>query len=149
MIHELSGPDIHEYPVRKLNESMDLQMSNELAWDMLLKAGSEQRGLTSVSRELTDSVHHNTLRGHLNKRFDVRELWQQEAEQNKGLVDTLPQSRWDKAVEIAVDFHDEPSYSKDGLVQTYTCGGQPGLGPPTCGECVWAAARSTLYGGVT
>src|SRR5690606_3076489 len=129
MIHELSGQAMHEYVVRKLNESMDLGMdgyriSNELAWDILLKAGSEQRGLTSVSRELVDSVHHNTLRGHLNKRFEVSELWQQEAEQNKAFADSLPQSLWDKAVEIAIDFHDEPSYSKHALVQTYTCRGQ-------------------------
>jgi putative transposase len=129
MIHELSGQAMHEYVVRKLNESMPLgmqgyRMTNELAWDVLLKAGSEQRGLTSVSQELADSVHHNTLRGHLNKRFDVSELWQHEAEQNKGIADSLPQSLWGKAVEIAIDLHDEPSYSKDALVQTYTCRGK-------------------------
>lgn len=133
MIHELSGQAMREYAVRKLNESINLgmrgyRMTNEMAWDVLLKAGSEQRGLTSVSRELADSVHHNTLRGQLNKRFEVSELWQQEAEQNKGLANTLPQSLWDKAVEIAVDFHDEPSYSKDALVQTYTCRGKARAG---------------------
>jgi putative transposase len=126
MIHELSGQDIHAYTVKKLNESVSLamqgyRMTSELAWDILLKAGSEQRGLTSVSRELRESVHHNTLRGHLNKRFDSGELWLQEAEQNKGLAASLPQSLWDKAVEIAIDFHDEPSYSRDATVQTYTC----------------------------
>jgi len=126
MIHELSGQDIHAYIVKKLNESMDLgmqgyRMKNELGWDILLKAGSEQRGLTSVSRELSDSVHHNTLRGHLNKCLDSHEIWKQEAEQNQGLAASLPQSLWGKSVEIAVDFHDEPSYSRNALVQTYTC----------------------------
>jgi hypothetical protein len=79
MIHELRGSDIHEYMVQRLNTSMDLGMQgyrikNELAWDILLKAGSEQRGLPSVSRELSDSVHHNTIRGHLNQRFDINEI---------------------------------------------------------------------------
>jgi len=126
MIHELRGSDIHEYMVQRLNTSMDLGMQgyrikNELAWDILLKAGSEQRGLPSVSRELSDSVHHNTIRGHLNQRFDINEIWLQEREQNKGLAASLPPSLWDKAVEIAIDWHDEPSYSRDALVQTYTC----------------------------
>lgn len=126
MIHELSSQDIHAYTVKKLNASVHLgiqgyRMNNELAWDILLKAGSEQRGLTSVSRELRDSMHHNTLRGHLNKHFDIGEIWLQEAALNKGLADSLPQSLWGKSVEIAVDFHDEPSYSRDALTQTYTC----------------------------
>lgn len=126
MIHELSGQDIHIYTVKKLNASMDLgmqgyRMKSDLAWDVLLKAGSEQRGLTSVSRELRTSVHHNTLRGHLNRRFDSHEIWRQEAEQNEGLAASLPQSLWGKSVEIAVDLHDEPSYSRQALVQTYTC----------------------------
>ena len=126
MIHELSGSDIHQYMVQELNKTLDLgiagyRMTNELAWDILLKAGSEQRGLTSVSRELYHSVHHNTLRGHLNKRFDLAEIWHQEAEQNQGLAASLPQILWDKSVEIAIDFHDEPSYSGDATVRTYTC----------------------------
>ena len=116
MIHELSSQDIHQYTVKQLNASMDLgihgyRMNNELAWDILLKAGSEQRGLTSVSHELHASVHHNTLRGHLNKRFDIGEIWREETELNQGLAASLPQSLWDKSVEIAIDLHDEPSYS--------------------------------------
>lgn len=133
MIHELSGQDMHEYVVRKLNESMELgmqgyRMTDEMGWDVLLKAGSEQRGLTSVSQELADSVHHNTLRGHLNKRFVVSELWRQEAEQNQGLAASLPRSLWGKVVEIAIDWHDEPSYSKNVTVQTYTCRSQSSAG---------------------
>jgi putative transposase len=57
----------------------------------------------------------------LNQRFDINEIWLQEREQNKGLAASLPPSLWDKAVEIAIDWHDEPSYSRDALVQTYTC----------------------------
>lgn len=129
MIHELSSQDIHAYTVKKLNESMNLgmqgyRMTNELAWDILLKAGSEQRGLTSVNRELNASVHHNTLRGHLNKRFDSHAIGVQEAEQNQGLAASLPQSLWGKSVEIAIDFHDEASYSRTALTQTYTCRGK-------------------------
>lgn len=127
MIHDLSGQDIHTYTVKKLNTSMDLgmqgyRMKNELGWDILLKAGSEQRGLTSVSGELSDSVHPNTLRGHLNNRFNIDEIWRQEAEQNQGLAASLPQSLSSKSVEIAVDFHDEPSYSRNALVQTILAG---------------------------
>ena len=66
MIHELSGRDIHHYTVNQLKAGVDLQvqgycMSKELAWDILLKAGSEGRSLTSVSRELAQTVHANTL----------------------------------------------------------------------------------------
>jgi putative transposase len=57
----------------------------------------------------------------LNKRFAIDEIWRQEAEQNQGLAASLPQSLWGKSVEIAVDFHDEPSYSRQARVQIYTC----------------------------
>ena len=135
MIHELSSQDIHAYTVKKLNESVNLgmqgyRMNNELAWDIVLKAGREQRGFTSVSRELNESVHHNTLRGHLNKRFDIAEIWLQEAEQSQGLATCLPQSLWGKSVEIAIDLHDEPCYSREAIVQTYTYRSKAKAGTP-------------------
>lgn len=133
MIHELSGSAIHKYIIKKLNASVDLgkqgyRIKNDLVWDVLLKAGSEQRGLPEVCRELEESVHHNTLRGHLNGRFDVEDWESHETEQNQGLAASLPRSLWEKSVEIAIDFHDEPGYSKNERVRSYLCRGKAKAG---------------------
>lgn len=126
MIHQLHAKTIHNFTVRMLQQHIDLGMegyrvNNALAWDILLKACTEYRSIHDVCTELSDSVHHNTLRQQLNERFDVRNLLVDEIEQNRVLVATVPQSIRGKRLEIAIDFHDEAFYGKDAENRTYVC----------------------------
>lgn len=126
MIHQLSAETIHEFTVNTLQQQIDLEMSgyridNRLAWDVLLKASSEYRSISSVCAELDDSVHHNTLRLQLNQRFDVSTLQGDESAMNATLAALIPQSIRGQAVNVAIDFHDEPYYGKNPENRTYVC----------------------------
>jgi len=126
MIHQLHDKAIHQFVVKSLSEQIELDMNgyhltNAMAWDVMLKAASEGRSIASVSEELIGSVHHNTLRGSLNARFEVSRLEEQMLEQNRVLAASIPQSLRGCSVEIAIDTHDEASYSKDETTRMYTC----------------------------
>ncbi len=127
MIHELSDERVYEISKGILSEHIDLgitgyRMTKDMGWDMLLKAATEYGSVESSSQDL-ETVHGNTIRHHLNARFDVRELEAQEREQNAVLQATIPRELWGRRVEVAIDFHDEPSYSKTNEIQTYVSRG--------------------------
>jgi putative transposase len=126
MIHQVKGEAIRSYAVKVLGKHIELgvngyRMDDEQAWDVLLKSASEYRSVYSVCGELRETVHHNTIREHLNERFDVCQLQADEIAQNKALAATVPQMIRGRAVEIAIDFHDEPSYAQDAEIRTYVC----------------------------
>jgi len=127
MIHELSDERVYEISKSILSKQIDLgmngyRMTNEMGWDVLLKAASEGGSVESSSQDMRQ-MHSNTLRYHLNARFDVRQLDKLEREQNAVLEETLPRALQDRRVEVAIDFHDEPSYSHNKEVQTYVSRG--------------------------
>ncbi len=126
MIHQLSAETIHEFTVNTLQQQINLEMSgyridDRLAWDVLLKASSEYRSISSVCAELDNSVHHNTLRLQLNQRFDVSTLQQDEIAINATLAALIPQSISGQAVDVVNDFHDESYYVKNPENRTYVC----------------------------
>jgi putative transposase len=127
MIHQLTDERVYEISKGILSEQIDLgmngyRMSNAMGWEMLLKAASEGGSVERSSQEM-GRVHGNTLRYHLNSRFDVRQLDELEREQNAVLQKTMPRELRDRRVEVAIDFHDEPSYSHSQEVQTYVSRG--------------------------
>lgn len=133
MIHQVNAEAIRSYAVKVLSQHIELGISgyridDKLAWDVLLKSASENRSVYSVCRELKETVHHNTLREQLNERFEVCQLQADELAQNKALAATVPQAIRGRAVEIAVDFHDEPCYAHDEESRTYVCRGQAKAG---------------------
>ncbi len=126
MIHQLSAETIHDFTVNTLQQQIDLELKgyridDRLAWDVLLKASSEYRSISSVCAELDDSVYHNTLRLQLNQRFDVSTLQRDEIAMNATLAALIPQSIRGQAVDVAIDFHDEPYYGKNPENRTYVC----------------------------
>jgi hypothetical protein len=127
MIHELSDEGVYEISKGILSEGIDLgirgyRMTNEKGWDMLLKAASEQGSVESSSQDMM-VVHGNTLRYHLNARFDVKQLAEHEDEQNGVLQSIMPRELRGRRVEVAIDWHDEASYSKNQQVQSHVCRG--------------------------
>ena len=127
MIHQLSDERVYEISKGILSEQIDLgmngyRMSNAMGWEMLLKAAVEN-GSVERSSQARGRVHGNTLRYHLNSRFDVRHLAELEREQNAVLERTMPRELRDRRVEVAIDFHDEPSYSQSKEVHTYVSRG--------------------------
>lgn len=133
MIHEVHAEEIRAFAVKVLSEHIELDMSgyridDALAWDVLLKAASDQHSVEHVCQDLKQSVHPNTMRTALNERFDVSQLQADEARQNQVLAATIPQSLRGQAVEVAIDFHDEPSYVKDAENRHYVCRGEAKAG---------------------
>lgn len=125
MIHEVGAEAIRAFAVKTLSKHIPLGMSgyrinDEQAWDVLLKAVSEQKSVEQVCQDLKDSVHPNTIWTRLNERFDVCNLQGDEVALNQGLAATLPQSLRGQAV----DFHDEPTYTHDAENRHDVCRGQ-------------------------
>lgn len=127
MIHQLTDERVYEISKGILSEQIDLgmngyRMNDAMGWEMLVKAAVDNGSVERSSQEM-GRVHGNTLRYHLNSRFDVRQLDELEREQNAVLQQTLPRALQDRRVEVAIDFHDEPSYSHNKEVQTYVSRG--------------------------
>jgi putative transposase len=128
MIHELQAEDVRAATVKVLSEHIPLAtegyvVKSEMMWHVLLKAAVENGSIESASLDLEGVAHGNTLREQLNERFRVTELMEQELAQNRVLAATLPRELWGRAVDVAIDFHDEPFYGKTAESRQYVCRG--------------------------
>jgi putative transposase len=129
MIHELQAEDVRQAVVRMLSEHIPIktegyQINTEMSWQTMIKAAVDQSSLEATSQDLAGVVHGNTLREHLQEVFDVSQLREQALHQNAVLAASLPRELWGKAVDVAIDFHDEPFYGKSGEARLYVCRGK-------------------------
>jgi putative transposase len=91
--------------------------------DVVLQALVTQETIESVCADLADSVCGETVRQYLNEQLTVEDLWAIERRANQGLVANLPRRLWNRGLEIAFDFHDEPFYGHSPELLAYTCRG--------------------------
>jgi hypothetical protein len=94
--------------------------TSEMIYDVLMKAATEGISVDAACRDLEQSVTGNTLREVLNEQMKVAQLRQHEAELNAALSARLPKQIHARALEAAMDEHDEPFYGKTPELRAYT-----------------------------
>lgn len=100
-------------------EAQGYRCDGEMLVDVLIKASSENSSVEAACADLADVADSNTIREHLNEQFDVRDLWEQEAQLNQALARHIPEQMPRGGLEIAIDFHDEPFYGKSAELRSY------------------------------
>src|SRR5262249_40231477 len=92
--------------------------------DILMKASAECSSLEACCADLEGVADSNTVREYVNRAIGIERLSEQEAAANRALAGCIPESMVRKGVEVAIDFHDEPFYGKQGATGAVTCAGQ-------------------------
>jgi len=95
--------------------------TSEMIYDVLMKAATEGISIDAACRDLEQSVTGNTLRTLLNEQMRPERLRVHEEELNAALAARLPKPMVTRALEAAIDEHDEPFYGKSPELRAYTC----------------------------
>ncbi len=95
-------------------------VTEEMIYDVLMKAAVEGISIDAVCRDLENSAAANTIREIVNEQLDAAELRRYEAALNAALSDRLPKQICQKKLEAAIDEHDEPFYGKTPDLKAYT-----------------------------
>lgn len=93
--------------------------TDEMIYDVLMKAATEGISIDAVCRDLADSAAGNTIREIINAQLSKEQLRQHEAELNTALAARLPEQLCTSRLEAAIDEHDEPSYGKTPELRAY------------------------------
>jgi hypothetical protein len=114
-----------------------------------MKASAECSSLEAVCADLEDVADSNTLREYVNQALPSDELSAQEEQANLALAECIPESMARQAIEIAVDYHDEPFYGKQEATRAVTCSGQAKKGTThfvriATAYVIWRQVRLTL-----
>jgi hypothetical protein len=156
MIHqsELKAKDVHCYTVRVLKEHLGIEVDGycchtDMILDILIKASAECSSVEAVCADLEDTADSNTIRAYLTQRLTVKKLRQQEERANTALAECIPGALDRAAVEVAMDFHDEPFYGKQQETRQLTCSGQAKKGTThfvriATAYIIWRQVRLTL-----
>lgn len=86
-----------------------------------MKAATEGVSIDAACRDLEQSVTGNTLRTLLNEQMRPERLRVHEEELNAALAARLPKPMVTRALEAAIDEHDEPFHGKSPELRAYTC----------------------------
>jgi putative transposase len=151
---QLNAEDVREMTERLLREQLSLRIegykiTTSMVLNVLLKAAVEKRSIEAVCADLTEVVDSNTLREALNRELRAEDVREHEAEFNAALAECLPAALPKQGLEMAIDFHDEPSYGKSAVSQAYTCRGEAHEGTTHFWRIaslyvLWRGARFTL-----
>ena len=114
---ELKAQDVRTAMQEVVQEHLTIEangyvLTNEMVYDVLLKAATENISIDAACRDLEQSVGGNTLRDTLNEHLKVEELRQHEERLNNALCVQLPRRLGKIRLEAAIDEHDEPCYGK-------------------------------------
>lgn len=152
--HELNADMIREMTQKTIQATFKIEAQGyccdgEMLVDVLLKAASENSSVEAACAELSDVADSNTIREHLNKQFDVSELWEQEGQLNQALARQIPDQMPRGGLEIAIDFHDEPFYGKSAELRSYAVRDQAKKGTTrfyriASAYVIWRQVRLTL-----
>jgi len=156
MIHpyELKAKDVHSYTTRVLKEHLKIEANGyccktDMILDILIKASAECSSMEAVCADLEETADSNTIREYLNQALVTKELRQQEDRANAALAECIPSALERAGVELAIDFHDEPFYGKQGDTRKLTCAGQAKKGTThfvriATAYIIWRQVRLTL-----
>lgn len=156
MIHpyELKAKDVHAYTASVLKEYLPIEANGyschtDMIIDILIKASAEGSSVEAVCADLENTADSNTIREYLNQSLVVKELRQQEERANAGLAECIPNTVARGAIELVMDFHDEPFYGKQEDTRKLTCSGQAKKGTThfvriATAYVIWRQVRLTL-----
>lgn len=152
--HKLHATELYEMSLTTLQNHLTLEAegyrcTTRMTFSALVKASLENSSLHAVCDDLNEMADDNTLREYLNESVDVTELPRQEVEMNATLAAGLPAELPRSGMEVAIDFHDEPNYSKTGEMRAYTCRGRAKDGTTrflrlASASVIWHGLRLTL-----
>jgi putative transposase len=152
--NELKAEDIRRYTQKVLQKHVDIQVNGycchtEMILDVILKASAENSSIEAASADLEGVADSNTMREYLNAALDANKLREQETAMNAALAESIPSSLQRKALEVAIDFHDEPFYGKQEALRKVTCHGQAKKGTThfvriATAYVIWKQVRLTL-----
>lgn len=152
--YELKAEHIRDCTMKTLTNHITLEANgyrctSEMIFDVIVKASAERSSIEAACEDLDEVADSNTIRDYLNAALDIGELRAQEAEINAALAASIPASMKREALEVAVDFHDEPFYGKRPDLLAVTCRGRAKAGTThfvrmaTC-YVIWRQVRLTL-----
>jgi len=152
--YELKANDVHAYTLETLKEHLPIEADGyichtEMILNVLIKASAESSSLEAVCADLEEVADSNTIREYLNAALPIRELREQEERVNRALVACIPEDLVRTAIEVAIDFHDEPFYGKEEETRQVTCSGQAKKGTThfvriATAYIIWRQVRLTL-----
>ena len=152
--YELKANDVHAYTLETLQEHLPIEADGyvchtEMILNVLIKASAENSSLEAVCADLEGVADSNTIREYLNAALPIRELRKQEEQVNRALVACIPEDLVRTAIEVAIDFHDEPFYGKEEETRQVTCSGQAKKGTThfvriATAYIIWRQVRLTL-----
>lgn len=152
--YELKAEHIRDQTMKTLKdhitwEANGYRCTTEMILDVILKASAERSSIEAVCDDLENVADSNTIRDYLNEALAIAELREQEAEVNAALATSIPVSMRRDAIEMAVDFHDEPFYGKQADLLAVTCKGRAKDGTThfiriATAYVIWRQVRLTL-----
>jgi len=152
--YELKAKDVHQVVLQTAQKHISLksngyQCDTEMLFNILFKAATESVSIETACNDLVNVIGGNTLRECLNEQLDVCDLREQENEMNLALAEGIPPEVFQKTLEVAFDFHDEPFYGKTPELRTYACRGKAKQGTTRffrfgSAYVIWRDIRLTL-----
>lgn len=152
--YELKANDVHAYTLETLKEHLPIKADGyichtEMILNVLIKASAESSSLEAVCADLEEVADSNTIREYLNAALPIQELREQEGQVNRALSACIPEDLVRTAIEVAIDFHDEPFYGKEEETRQVTCAGQAKKGTThfvriATAYIIWRQVRLTL-----
>ena len=152
--HELKAKDVHAYTLEMLKEHLKIKVNGyicktDMILNVLIKASAENSSLEAACTDLEEIADSNTIREYLNEALPIKELREQERQVNEALASCTPEDVVRTAIEIAIDFHDEPFYGKQAGTRQVTCAGQAKKGTThfvriATAYIIWRQVRLTL-----
>lgn len=80
----------------------------------------QNRSESATCPELSELADNNAIRELSNEQFDVADLWEKETQPNQALAHHIPDKMPRGDLEIVINFHDDPFYSKFAKLRSYT-----------------------------
>jgi hypothetical protein len=122
---ELKAQDVRMAMQEVVQEHLPIKangyvLTDEMIYDVLLKAATENISVDAACRDLEQSVGGNTLREVLNQHLQVGQLREHEKQINRALSAQLPRRLGKMRLEAAIDEHDEPCYGKLPALRDFT-----------------------------
>ncbi len=152
--YELKANDVYAYTLETLKEHLPIQADGyichtEMILNVLIKASAETSSLEAVCADLEEVADSNTIREYLNAALPIQELRDQEEQVNRALASGIPDDLVRTAIEVAIDFHEEPFYGKQEETRQVTCSGQAKKGTThfvriATAYIIWRQVRLTL-----
>src|SRR5512134_1609958 len=152
--YELKANDVHAFTLETLKEHLPIEADGyicktEMLLNVLIKASAETSSLEAVCADLEEVADSNTIREYLNAALPIQELREQEGQVNRALAGCIPEDLVRTAIEVAIDFHDEPFYGKEEETRQVTCSGQAKKGTThfvriATAYIIWRQVRLTL-----